>query len=368
VEGAHFNLSMIKHQFYKWVLLYWMPYDNNLWPFGSFIIQMLTSGAQSEKILVVVESDLRGAEQLSRRVITKGQVVELQQLDTANSGSEDVFAEYLSWAQSQFSAEKWAIVFLGHGGRLDEISPDEHSGSDSGQRIQWMNIEKVANIIVDFNRKINDRMELVFLQNCCKGTIETHYTFRDAAKYTLSSQTVLGAPNYYYEPLLQFLGGQPEINGGELAEKIMEFERSDMFNGYTVTNNMAVRNLPSRINPLIDSILSSNIKAIRTNELQTYYYAGDRLIDVVHFFGTIVNQSGADQQKYGTFIEFFMNSMIYRFQQSPKTIDSNLSGLSLFFPSRKEQLDEYCYLQVFSDLKYVKLLNAILFDKSFLLE
>lgn len=39
---------------YDWIILYWMPDDNNLSRFGIPILQMLSRGVQSENILVVV--------------------------------------------------------------------------------------------------------------------------------------------------------------------------------------------------------------------------------------------------------------------------------------------------------------------------
>ena len=62
---------------------------------------------------------------------------------------------------------------------------------------RWMNIHDVANIISDFRK--DNQVDLIFLQNCCKGTLEANYTFRNCTEYILSSQTVLGAPNYYYD-------------------------------------------------------------------------------------------------------------------------------------------------------------------------
>ena len=86
-----------------------MPYDNNLSGFGTPILQMLTKGVQSDNILAVVESDFSGAKQLSRNIISKGKI-DSRSIETSNSGSEEAFAEYLSWAKSQFQADKWAIV------------------------------------------------------------------------------------------------------------------------------------------------------------------------------------------------------------------------------------------------------------------
>ncbi len=228
-------------------------------------------------------------------------------------------------------------------------------------------MQKLSNVIANFNNEVDNRVELFFFQNCNKGTIEANYTFRDTAKYTLSSQLELGAPNYYYEPLLKFLGRNPEINGRQLASKIMEFEPRDMYQSYTAVNNRAVYNLPTKINPLIESILLSNIKVIKTSEMTTYNYMGDRFVDVVSFFQTITKQLGAVQQKYNEFIDFLNNSMVYKGQNSGTMLDlsteyQNLSGLGMFFPKSRQELEKYHYLQVFSDLKLVKLFDTILFN------
>ncbi|GET38516.1 clostripain-related cysteine peptidase [Microseira wollei] len=352
-----------KHS-YEWLVLYWMPYDNNLSGFASPILEMLTRGVQSDNILVV-ESDFRGAKQLSRHIIAKGKI-NVEKLATANSASEEIFAEYLNWAKSQFQAEKWAIVFLGHGGRLDEISPDEHPEPNSLSVTKWMNIQKLSQIIANFNKELDNRVELVFFQNCNKGTIEAHYTFRDTAKYTLSSQLVLGAPNYYYQSLFEFLGRNPEINGGQLAEKIMEFERSDMYHSYTVTNNLAVRDLPAKINPLIEDIFSSNTDNIKIGEIKSYNYMGDRFVDVVAFFEAIANQSGADKQKCQDFVDFTKKSMIHKFYPNGTMLKSgtdykNFSGLGIFLPRNRQALEQYHYLPVFSDIKLSELFEKLLF-------
>ena len=352
--------NMSNKQHYDWIILYWMPYDNDLSPFGSPILQMLTKGVQSDNILVMVQADFLGAKNLSRSIITKGKV-EVQQLRTTNSASEQVFGEYLSWAHSRFMAKKWAIIFLGHGGHLDEISPDVNIGTLQ-QGTQWMNIKKLSDVISNFNSAINSRVELFFFQNCNKGTIEAHYTLRDAANYTLSSQNLLGAPNYYYESLLQFLGANSELNGGQLAEKIIEFERSDMYSSYTVTDNRYVRELPARLNRLIDIITSSKFKAFNREELKLYSYRNEDFIDVVLLIEALAKQVNNIQDDCDRFVSFFKTSMIYKHQQNLDKTNSELSGLGLLLPNSKQHLQKYQYLPVFSDLKLVELFNAILFE------
>ncbi len=343
-----------------------MPYDNNLSRFGTPILQMIKRGVQSENILALIESDVSGAEQLSRHLIAQGNI-DTQKLETANSADEEVFAAYLNWAKSQFEAKKWAIVFLGHGGCLDKISPDEHPEVGVSSETKWMNIKKLSDVIANFNREVNNCIELVFFQNCNKGTIETLYTFRDTAKYTLSSQKLLGAPNYYYEPLFQFLGHHPEVNGGQVAEKIMEFEPRDMYYSYTATNNDAIRNLPTKVNPLIDSLLSANINFFPKSELKIYRYMDEEYVDVISFFQILTKQSSAAQDKYREFLNFFNNSIIYKLQQNGTLLGSrsrhqSLSGVGIFLPTMRSELEKYRYLQVYSDLRIAQLFDAILFD------
>lgn len=356
--------SMSNKRLYEWIFLYWMPYDNDLSKFGRSIMDMLAKSVNSDNILVAIQSDFSGAKKISRNILTKGNI-STQSLNTANSASEEAFSEYLNWAKSQFQAKKWAIVFLGHGGRLDEISPDEHPEPGLNLKTQWMNIQKLSGLIANFNQQVGKRVELVFFQNCNKGTIEANYTFRDTAKYTLSSQLLLGVPNYYYEQLFNFLGRQPEISGGQLAEKIMEFESSDMYHSYTAINNRAITQLSAKINPLIDAVLAANIKNINLSNLTTYKYMGERFVDVVSFFQTITNQSGANQNRYNEFVDFLNNSIIYKVKRNgtlfrPIPEYENFSGLGIFFPESKQELEKYRDFQAFEDLKLLKLFDAII--------
>lgn len=362
---ASLAVSM-KKKVYDWIFLYWMPYDNNLSTFGTPILDMLAKGVQSDNILVIIQSKFSGAERMLRHLLTPGNI-DIKKLETTDSSSEEVLAKYLTWAKSEFKAKKWAIVCLGHGGRLDEVSLDNHPIPGVTSDPKWMNIKKLSNVIENFNNEVDKRVELFFFQNCNKGTIEANYTFRDTAKYTLSSQLTLGAPNYYYEPMLKFIGRNPDINGGQLAEKIMEFEPRNMYYSYTCVNNNAIHSLLAKINPLIESILSGDIKAINLSKLKTYYSLNEQFVDVVDFFKTLSNQSGSEQHKYNEFANFFNNSVIYKLQKDGTLIDpdsgreyQNFSGLSMFLPKSRQELEKYRYLQVFSDLKLVKLFDTIL--------
>jgi hypothetical protein len=355
-----------ENQLYDWVILYWMPYDNNLSRFEMPIIEMLAKAVKDDNIFVLVQSDFPGDKQLSRRIIKKDSI-DVQQVDTGDSANEQVFAQYLDWARSQFKAKKWAIVFLGHGGSLDEISPDENPQPGFSTDIKWMSYKNLQNVIYRFNQRVNNSLELLFFQNCFKGTIETHYTFQDVSKYTLSSQLLLGAPNYYYESLFEFLGKHPQIDGGLLAAKIMEFERDDMYNSYTVTNNGYIKQLPKVLNPLIDAIAASKPTKVQLNELNINLYANEQFVDIIELFKKITIPSPQTQKLYQSFVDFLQTKIIYKYKgggslypASDRT--TNLCGLNIWLPLNQKQLEKYGYLQIFTDVKLIKLYNAVLFS------
>jgi Clostripain family len=374
--------SMVKNH-YDWILLYWMPYDNNLSRFGQPIIEMLSKGVKSDNILVIVQSDFSGSAQLSRTIINQGKI-DTQYLETADSSSEEVLTEYLTWAQSKFQAKRWAIVFLGHGGTLMEISPDEHPTSPLISEIRWMNLQKINQVIFNFNQSVNGNLELLFFQNCNKGNIEVHYTFQNTAKYTLSSQIELGAPNYYYEQLLSYLRDNPDIDGAQLAKKIMDYERLDMYHSLTLTNNIYFRYLPEKFNFVINSILQADLVPVKSfissilfpkansannSILESYHNSGETFVDLGYFLQKLTRLSGADRSACNDLLFFLKNFIIQRVQQngelfSPKIRDmyKNLSGLGLFLPTNHQKLEKYLYLSVYSDLKLVDLFNAVVFD------
>ena len=344
---------------YDWIFLYWMPYDNDLSRFGSEIIEAIASGIRSKNILVAVEADFLDTPNITRYLLTQGET-EIRELDRSDSASEDAFAEYLTWARSQFEAKHWAIVFLGHGGKTDEISPDIHSGVD-GNSIQWMNIQSVADRILEFNQSIGDRIELFFFQNCNKGTLEAHSTISEVARYTLSSQKLLGAPNYYYPNLFQWLGENPEISGEEVARKIEEYERSDMYSSYTVTDNSIFLQLKRYFVPLIDAVLAANLQNIELHRIPTYAYFDEFQADAIEFFTALVEQSNAERETLDRFIDFIEQSTIHL--PNPQEDAQNLSGLGLFVPTHRQQLDRYRNWQTYTDLKLIELFDAI-FDST----
>lgn len=323
---------------------------------------MLACGTQgSSNTLVTVQADIHGSKYLSRHTISGG-VISTEPLSVTNSADESVFAEFLRWNSTQFHARNWAIVFLGHGGQLDRISPDLDTGSEEHSGIQWMSICKLRDIIDRFQQDIGRQVEMLFLQNCFKGTLETHYTLRNVARFTLSSPVLVGAPNRYYEGTLQFIRDNPAVDGFALAQSIMETEQDYMYHIYTVTANQYLSSLPDQLDPVIQAFLASGVRNIHLGALRQFEYSGEKYVDVLEFLELIAGRSRSSHALFEAFKVYWTGSLIRKIQYSPRSTYPELGGLMMLLPSTVADLDRYMYLPIYQDTSLSDLFRAILVE------
>jgi hypothetical protein len=330
---------------YEWLLLYWMPYDNNLSGWEETILGMLARGASGRRTLVAVQSDSASREGLLRSVMVGGTVTreEIGEKDSSSPAGLDAF---LQWARSQYQAERWAIIFLGHGGRLDSISPDLDS-----RQPRWMNIRDISRSLTRFDRAIDGRLELLFLQNCFKGTIEVLFEFRNAARYTLSSQSLVGVPNYYYEPLLQSLSGTRAGDGAALAELIMGFEPPDMFEAYSLTDNSAFARVPPAMNRMIESMARIDAEPTVLEVADIMPYGEDLFVDLVGLVQRLAESSRVDPDAAEALLRLIQGSLIGGIRTNNERNASRFRGINVWVPRGSSQIEAYPDLNIWSHIK-----------------
>jgi hypothetical protein len=358
---------------HQWVILYWMPYDNDLSIFEEPIIEMLTQGTQSPDIAVTIQSDYWGDAQMRRRYIIEGIVTEVQ-VTGEDSSDISALAAYLDWADRNFEAKNWAVIVVGHGGKINQVSPDDH-GSNIQSRT-WMEIDQFTNVVSHFNQSINGKVELLFFQNCNKATLEVIYEARNCAKYTLASQLNLGAPNYYYE---QFLGLLPSLdNGYEAGIAIMDAERTDMYHSLTLVDNQSVYLIAEKLSALFQTILDSSLLQISRSEISTYSYFGELHCDVLALLDYATEVSGKAKNELIEFADFLKSSIIISHQTGGQLLSNIpkrnvlmgkngsdievLSGLSLYFPKTVEDIALYEYLELYQQVDLARLYGRITHD------
>ena len=350
---------------YEWVVLYWMPYDNDLSPFGEPIVEMLTRGTRNSTTAVVVQSDYWRDSQMRRRQIVNGTTHEID-ITGEDSSAIPTFSTYLDWAYETFEAQHWAVIVVGHGGKINEISPDDHGGT--WQKRTWMRVDQFANVVSKFNQTTDGRVELLFFQNCHKATLEVVYEARNCARYTLASQLILGAPNYYYEGFLNHLQN-PSVGGREAAMAIMDSEWADMYHTLTLVDNQAVKSIPEKLSRVLQPILDSRVPVVRESTFPTYEYFGEQHCDALVLLGYFSKISGQGKNELTEFAEFLRSSVITHYKTGGKLYgrhiirDSDmedLCGLSLYLPETERAISRYSALALYKGVDLVTLYRKIL--------
>jgi len=348
-----------------WVILYWMPYDNDLVDFGEPIIEMLSQATKSSNALVIVQSDDFGNTKMRRRILSNGVIQEIG-ITEEDSSNISTFSAYLKWADETFDAKHWAIIILGHGGQVNEISPDDHD-SDNKKRT-WMSVAQLASAVNVFNQSTKGRVELLFFQNCNKATLEVIYETRHCARYTLASQLLLGAPNYYYEGFLKRLN-KPLISGSEAALAIMESESPDMYHTLTLVDNKTLRNLTPKLSRLIKLLLNNRTIHVDISTLSPIHYFGEQCCDVLILFRELSRNINQANHAFIELENFLKSSVIAHYKTGGQFYGSRhfknhtfqkYCGLSLYLPKTKHDIQRYSSLALYQKLDLVNLYKRIL--------
>jgi cysteine peptidase C11 family protein len=268
--------------------IYWMPYDNNLSVWSDSIYAMINTGITNEKIIVTVQKDDTGIDGMTRSIITKNEIIN-ETIEEDNSASGISYDQYLEWVAQKVRSKKYVIVFLDHGGKLDQVGLDEYPNKE------FLRIDSIKIAIEKFNRLNGKKAEMIFLQVCTKGSIEPIYELKDVANYTMFSQTVLGAPNFYYTSFFREISISSElahISGLKMAELIAQFERADMYQSLVCIDNSKFDTFTKEFKSFLGNYTIATDYRISNNLLLFYY--GQTYFDLISF---IESFQGIDNRK-----------------------------------------------------------------------
>ncbi|MCA8925740.1 MAG: hypothetical protein KDD82_28280 [Planctomycetes bacterium] len=342
-------------QTYDWVLHYYMAYDNNLERCGPPIVDMLAKGITSEKLAIVVSADYADTKGMRRYLLTKGERKVLE-LEEEGSAEEETLAAELDWVRQSYPAKKYAVVFLNHGGGLGQMSLDERPGKQGGQT--WLYPPEVARVVTAWREQVKaaeGEVELVFYQQCGKGSLENYHCMRTAARYVMGSQTVVGAPNYYYSAAIEHLCEHPEADGLELAKQITQHETANMFTTYTTLDSAQLDELPAQLDAVLAPLLALEalkLPRLGSKELPPCFDFGKRelFFDGMALFRALYAANELDPAPLAA-LEDYHRRLIPSHRVSPQqqTRAGTWCGYSVFFPLHPRVLEQYEDYPIYAD-------------------
>jgi len=325
----------------EWLFIYYMPYDNNLSKEGQIILDEIKAGIKSDNVVVSIQADLTDSSGMKRYLVGNNSWTE-SNYDSEFSGDCKSYSDYLSWVSESVTFEKCVLIFLDHGGGLNELCLDEYPKNE------YLKSDSLKNIIKDFKLVNKVSVELIFLQVCAKGVLEPLYDFRDCADYTLCSQNELGAPNYYYAGLFNYLKNNDYLTGDAIAQKIAEFERSDMYFSYTCVNNAKINSFVKELNDFIYLLAEKDSIYIHIDSLEQIYYYGETHWDLASFVFHINEADSSLLKKRQKLLNALSTLVVFHHVNSTNNKMNGYCGISILAPKAKDYNARFEGMEFFS--------------------
>jgi hypothetical protein len=280
-------------------------------------------------------------------------------LRTDNSASEEVLSEYLAWVLKAYPARHYAVVFLDHGGCLDEMCLDEWPGENVKKR--WLSARLVGPVLRKFRKEAPGNVDLLFLQQCGRGSVENLYNFRSAAEVVMASQTNVGAPNTYYESTMKWLATQQKPSGPALARQIMSTDQH--FSSYVCVNGEALAELPERLSPVVEALLRDGKFSLKSvTRLQPCYrHEAETNYDLLEWLGSVFKVNDRSEESLELFKKWLREKLIVATVVNPGSgnMIKGWCGLALCVPESEEVRGRYPDYPIYRDSRLNELWNVM---------
>jgi hypothetical protein len=349
---------------FEWVFVYYMSYDNDLSSYGEVILRDLRDGLSSSKVAVVIQADFIDSDGMKRISLyhANGKTHRKETIvKSEDSADEAELRKYLEWVREKWVAKNYCIVFLNHGGKLNQMCKDikPFRNQNKNRRFssgKWLDASKAAKIVADFNQKVDQRVRLLFLQQCGRATIQNLYNFVDAAEYILASPLVVGAPNTYYTKTIASVSHGLNITGESLTETIMR--EDEHYTLYTLISNEELKRLPGKLAPVLKIFGRASALNCPESCSPLFEYEGEKFYDLKSYFYTLssTNENVAGKE-LDSFFDWCESSLVVSksIRDPNSTIEPSYCGLSINVPSGSGAGTSYGFLQLYqqTDLEHI---------------
>ena len=332
-------MAGIRRRRRPWVLAYYMSYDNDLDACGPVILDALEHAVQGTSVAATVLVDDAPGDRLKSYAFSSGRR-QKRELPTDNSASSRVLESYLLDVVDRFPAARYAVVFLDHGGRVNEMCLDERPRA--GRPPAWLSARQAGNVLRRIRSRMEGRFELLFLQQCARASVNNLYNMRDVAAWILGSQLRVGAPNSYYVPVIQWLDDHPESSGLELSRRVMRHDTD--YRSYVCIDGDLVAELPRRLSEVAHGLVSSKRSLKSPGTLPPCFaYAGEANYDLLTFFEAAYRRNKGPKATFDEFETWVRSTLVRALAVHPdwRDVADAMCGLSIFVPSSREQRERY---------------------------
>jgi hypothetical protein len=210
--------------------VYWYLCGSDLESGGGFAsgdLAELMEVQLPENVKVVIETggsaawqnDYVDASKLQRFVYDSEGLKLVDEQPSASMGDAQTLTDFLTYAKTNYPADKTAVVFWNHGGgSVTGAAFDELYGGDS---LTLDELYAAFSGVWEVSAE-SQPLELIGFDTCLMATVDVAATFSDIARYMVASEETEPANGWYYSQWIGALAEEPGLDGAALGQIICD--------------------------------------------------------------------------------------------------------------------------------------------------
>jgi hypothetical protein len=164
-----------------------------------------------------------------------------QQLGNLDMGDPQTLQDFISWGQTTYPAQKYALVILSHGKGWKGVVTDEgFPGKDKYDMLYMGELKEALRHGANF--------DLIAFDSCMMGSVEVAAQIAPYASYMLANEEVVFAQTFPYGEMIQALNNNPAQTGLALGTGLVDAWAAR--NGQQTLTGQDKNGNPIQANPL----------------------------------------------------------------------------------------------------------------------
>ena len=156
--------------------------------------------------------------------VTKNGVQEIKEIGKNSMGKDSSLSDFIKWSTKEYPAEKFALIFWGHGHATNGYGDDNVHQGDK------LSLKELKNALLKAKENSKVHFELIGFDSCLMATIEVADVVRDYGNYMVASEELEVGFGWDYESIVKNLNKNPKQNGAELGKIIVDSFMEDVKN------------------------------------------------------------------------------------------------------------------------------------------
>ncbi len=162
-----------------------------------------------------------------------------EQLPQLNMAEPDTLRDFVTFAATNYPADRYGLVFWNHGGgAVKGFGYDENFDMDA---------LTLQELYAALNGATNDSgiaFEWIGFDACLMATVETAYMMSPFSRYMIASEELEPNHGWNYEPIVTALADDPSMSGAQLGDVIIDsYQQEAEAEGTETTITLSVLNL-----------------------------------------------------------------------------------------------------------------------------